>query len=189
MIVCRARPSAMHRRHSLTSLLLTCALAACRRAPAPAPTPAPTSRTCEPPTQPRSALAWGVAPMAEREDARGRVVDATTGVGLSASVTLEPGGHRASADSLGTFRVPALPGGTYLVRVQRIGYEQARHSVRSGLGGLRLFAALAPPRGMVTYACIVPIRVRRDVASSRRPPAARSGRFECRCLGRGGDLV
>jgi hypothetical protein len=48
----------------------------------------------------------------------------------------------------------------HLVRVQKPGYATARDSVKVGMGGLRLFAALAPHLGIVDFVCTSPSRSR-----------------------------
>ena len=93
---------------------------------------------------PRSTLAWEGGAVAQ--ELRGRVVRILTGEALPrASVRVEPGGYRASADSAGDFRIAGLPHGRYEVRVNYIGLLEARDSVSFGGDGLQLVAAMARP--------------------------------------------
>lgn len=94
----------------------------------------------------RSGIAWGLG---ERV-LQGRVIDFATGAPLAdASVRLEPGSRYAITDSAGIFRMTRVAQGSYLVRVRRIGFEEARASVTYGEEGLTMLAVLTrPPVGL-----------------------------------------
>lgn len=122
------------------------------------------AQACDPAVTPsRSVLAWGPARGATTSEPLGRVIDVETGLPVrDALVSVDAGRHGAFTDSLGQFPIPRLSQGMHLVRVQKIGYATARDSVKVGMGGLRLFAALAPHLGIVDFVCTSSIRSPRE---------------------------
>jgi hypothetical protein len=123
-------------------------------------------------TSVHSALAW--SPAWPDAGISGQVVAAQNGAPLiSANVTIQPGGRSVLTDSAGHFRASALPNGRYYVRVRFVGYEEAHDSVSVGLGGLRLFAALAHGMGIIDIVCTAPqyapVESARSEMSTRLP--------------------
>jgi hypothetical protein len=117
------------------------------------------AQTCNPlVTNARSALAWGPAPR-DTADFSGRVVATQTGAPIFAAyVTVEPGRHVLSTDSIGWFRIPTLPHGRYDVRIRAIGYDEVHDSVTYGFGGLRMLATLSHGMGSIDFVCTSPAR-------------------------------
>jgi hypothetical protein len=90
---------------------------------------------------------------------RGRVVDTRTGAPLrDASIAVDGGRLTLRSDSLGEFRIPQLAPGMHQFRIRRVGYAEARDSVKAAMGGLHILVALAPELGIVDFICVMPSR-------------------------------
>lgn len=61
-----------------------------------------------------------------------------------ALISLEPGRHITQTDSMGVFQFSNIRRGSYLVRVQTIGFVEVQDSVVYGEHGVEVLAALAP---------------------------------------------
>lgn len=74
---------------------------------------------------PVAALLAAVAPTANAQDIRGRIVDPSGAGVYGADVTATPGNARSGTDGSGWFDLGTLPNGSYTIRVRRLGFEPA----------------------------------------------------------------
>ncbi len=108
-------------------------------------------------------------------EARGRVIDAVTGAGVSgARIVLSPQAREALSDGDGRVRIRGLEPGPVEVRVERLGYRSSRTTLNIRNGEVTPFQVVLHPQAIPTDSVlvVVPGRSQRTVG---REEIRRSG--------------
>jgi hypothetical protein len=91
-------------------------------------------------------LATAVSQAQSAAEVRGSVVDARGGEALSnVAVQLAGGSYRATTDSAGRFRIPAVAAGDYELHVSTVGYHLLKKSFHLDAGETKDFEVILSP--------------------------------------------